>query len=57
MRRLRWQVCLVGLSLLREDVEWFENEECDDSRVRTVEPFEMCATQQLEAAQTAQPAL
>ena len=51
------QVCLVGLSLLREDVDWFENEECDDSRVRTVEPFEMCAVQQSEAAQTAQPAL
>jgi len=30
------QVCLMGLSLVREDVEWFENEECDETRIRTI---------------------
>lgn len=35
------QVCLMGLSLVKEDVEWFENEECDDTRIRTVEAFEV----------------
>eukprot|EP00656_Telonema_subtile_P037043 TRINITY_DN4112_c0_g1_i3.p1 TRINITY_DN4112_c0_g1~~TRINITY_DN4112_c0_g1_i3.p1 ORF type:complete len:270 (-),score=80.41 TRINITY_DN4112_c0_g1_i3:70-879(-) len=34
------QVCLNGLSLVPEDLEWFENEECDDTRIRTVEAFE-----------------
>eukprot|EP00931_Biecheleriopsis_adriatica_P087850 TRINITY_DN62262_c0_g1_i1.p1 TRINITY_DN62262_c0_g1~~TRINITY_DN62262_c0_g1_i1.p1 ORF type:complete len:567 (-),score=51.05 TRINITY_DN62262_c0_g1_i1:61-1695(-) len=35
------QVCLMGLSLVKEDIEWFENEECDETRVRTVEAFEV----------------
>merc|ERR1712048_119939 len=34
------QVCLMGLSLVKADVEWFENEECDETRIRTVEAFE-----------------
>eukprot|EP00929_Paragymnodinium_shiwhaense_P100481 TRINITY_DN6282_c0_g1_i1.p1 TRINITY_DN6282_c0_g1~~TRINITY_DN6282_c0_g1_i1.p1 ORF type:complete len:578 (+),score=82.24 TRINITY_DN6282_c0_g1_i1:68-1735(+) len=35
------QVCLLGLSLVKQDIEWFENEECDYTRIRTVEPFEV----------------
>ncbi|CAK9039041.1 unnamed protein product [Durusdinium trenchii] len=35
------QVCLFGLSLIKEDIEWFENEECDETRIRTIEPFEV----------------
>ena len=35
------QVCLMGLSLVKEDIEWFENEECDESRIRTIEAFEV----------------
>lgn len=35
------QVCLMGLSLVKEDIEWFENEECDETRIRTVEAFEV----------------
>merc|ERR1719313_1483357 len=35
------QVCLMGLSLEREDIEWFEDEECDDTRIRTIEPWEV----------------
>eukprot|EP00933_Yihiella_yeosuensis_P062738 TRINITY_DN6571_c1_g3_i1.p1 TRINITY_DN6571_c1_g3~~TRINITY_DN6571_c1_g3_i1.p1 ORF type:complete len:506 (-),score=66.04 TRINITY_DN6571_c1_g3_i1:220-1737(-) len=35
------QVCLMGLSLRKEDIEWFENEECDETRIRTVEAFEV----------------
>lgn len=35
------QVCLLGLSLEKEDIEWFEDEECDDTRIRTIEPFEV----------------
>lgn len=31
----------MGLSLVPRDIEWFENEECEDSRVRTIEPFEV----------------
>jgi len=34
------QVCLMGLSLRQEDIEFFENEECEDTRIRTIEPFE-----------------
>ena len=34
-------MCLLGLSLVPRDVEWFENEECEDSRVRTIEPLEV----------------
>ena len=34
------QVCVSGLSLVPEDLEWFENEECEGTRVRTVEPYE-----------------
>lgn len=41
------QVCLNGLSLVPEDLEWFENEECDDTRIRTVEPFEVEQQQML----------
>ena len=35
------QVCLVGLSLVEKDIEWFEDEECDDTRIRTIEAFEV----------------
>jgi len=35
------QVCLLGLSLVKKDIEWFENEECDETRIRTVEAFEV----------------
>merc|ERR1719401_634767 len=35
------QVCLLGLSLEPEDIEWFEDEECDDTRIRTIEAFEV----------------
>ena len=35
------QVCLVGLSLVQEDIEWFEQEECEDTRIRTIEAFEV----------------
>lgn len=35
------QVCLMGLSFRPEDIEWFEDEECDDTRIRTIEPFEV----------------
>eukprot|EP00928_Gymnodinium_smaydae_P038137 TRINITY_DN26359_c0_g1_i1.p1 TRINITY_DN26359_c0_g1~~TRINITY_DN26359_c0_g1_i1.p1 ORF type:complete len:501 (+),score=63.78 TRINITY_DN26359_c0_g1_i1:50-1504(+) len=35
------QVCLLGVSLVKKDIEWFENEECDDTRIRTVEAFEV----------------
>lgn len=35
------EVCLFGLSLIKEDIEWFENEECDETRIRTIEPFEV----------------
>merc|ERR1711939_1162940 len=35
------QVCLLGLSLVREDIEWFEMEECDETRIRTIEPYEV----------------
>jgi len=35
------QICLLGLSLIRKDIEWFENEECDETRVRTIEAFEV----------------
>merc|ERR1740138_1779263 len=34
------QVCLMGLSLEPEDIEWFEDEECDDTRIRTIEAWE-----------------
>jgi len=35
------QVCIMGLSLVPRDLEWLENEECEDTRVRTAEPFEV----------------
>merc|ERR1719189_1381893 len=35
------QVCLMGLSLEPEDIEWFEDEECDDTRIRAIEAFEV----------------
>eukprot|EP00937_MAST-01D_sp_MAST-1D-sp2_P000404 g404.t1 len=41
------QCCLMGLSLVPEDIEWFENEECDDTRIRTVEAFEVEQCQML----------
>ena len=41
------QVCLVGLSLVEDDIRWFEDEECDDSRVRTIEAFEVEQQQML----------
>merc|ERR1719461_1835781 len=44
MQNMRYgdvQVCIMGLSLVPEDIEWFENEECEDTRIRTVEAFEV----------------
>merc|ERR1711972_1091678 len=41
------QVCLLGLSLVPEDIEWFEDEECDDTRIRTIEPWEVEQQQML----------
>ncbi len=41
------QVLLVALSLIPSDVDWFENEECEDSRVRTVEAFQVERTQMI----------
>merc|ERR1719265_2863860 len=35
------QVCLLGLSLDKEDIDFFEDEECDDTRIRTIEPWEV----------------
>merc|ERR1719401_3203691 len=35
------QVLLMGLSLDKEDIEWFEDEECDDTRIRTIEAYEV----------------
>lgn len=35
------QVSLLGLSLVKQDIEWFENEECDETRIRTVQAFEV----------------
>ena len=32
---------MLGLSLVPRDVEWFENEECDETRIRTVEAYEV----------------
>lgn len=39
------QICLLGLSLVPQDIEWFENEECDETRIRTVEAYEVEARQ------------
>jgi len=39
------QVCLLGLSLVPKDIEWFENEECDETRIRTIEAYEVEAQQ------------
>lgn len=39
------QICLLGLSLKKEDIEFFENEECDETRIRTIEPYEVEARQ------------
>lgn len=35
------QVCFMGLSLKPSDIEWFEMEECDETRIRTVEAYEV----------------
>lgn len=35
------QVLLMGLSLDKEDIEFFEDEECDDTRIRTIEAYEV----------------
>merc|ERR1719375_1670060 len=35
------QVCLMGLSLEPEDIKFFEDEECDDTRIRTIEAYEV----------------
>lgn len=35
------QVCFMGLSLVPQDIEWFEMEECDETRIRTVEAYEV----------------
>lgn len=39
------QICLLGLSLVPRDIEWFENEECDEIRIRTIEAYEVEARQ------------
>jgi len=39
------QICLMGLSLVPRDIEWFEQEECDETRIRTVEAYEVEARQ------------
>ena len=31
----------MGLSLEKGDIDWFEDEECDDTRIRTIEAFEV----------------
>merc|ERR1712072_620309 len=41
------QVCLLGLSLEPADIAWFEDEECDDTRIRTIEPWEVEQQQML----------
>merc|ERR1719510_2331068 len=35
------QVLLMGLSLEPEDIKFFEDEECDDTRIRTIEAYEV----------------
>jgi len=35
------QVLLMGLSLEPEDIRFFEDEECDDTRIRTIEAYEV----------------
>lgn len=35
------QVSFMGLSLVPRDIEWFENEECDETRIRTIEAYEV----------------
>lgn len=35
------QVCLMGMSLEPDDIAWFEDEECDDTRIRTIEAWEV----------------
>merc|ERR1719498_2123857 len=39
------QICMLGLSPVPRDIEWFENEECDETRIRTVEAYEVEARQ------------
>jgi len=35
------QICIMGLSLVKEDIEWFEDEECEETRIHTVEAYEV----------------
>jgi len=42
------QVCFMGISLEERDIEWFEHEECANSRIRTIEPFEVERTEMLQ---------
>merc|ERR1719330_1456912 len=35
------QICMMGISLEPSDIKWFEEEECDETRIRTIEPFEV----------------
>jgi len=35
------QICFLGISLDPADIEWFEEEECDETRIRTVEAYEV----------------
>lgn len=35
------QICFLGISLEPADIEWFEEEECEETRIRTIEPFEV----------------
>ena len=41
------QVCLLGLSLQPDDIAFFENEECEGTRIRTIEPLEVEQQQML----------
>jgi len=41
------QVCLLGLNLEPQGLEWFEDAECEASRVRTIRPWEVEQQQML----------
>lgn len=35
------QICMLGISLEPADIAWFEEEECDETRIRTIEAYEV----------------
>uniref|UniRef100_A0A7S0ADV4 VWFA domain-containing protein n=1 Tax=Pyrodinium bahamense TaxID=73915 RepID=A0A7S0ADV4_9DINO len=41
------QVCLVGLNLEPQGLEWFDDEECEATRIRTIRPWEVEQQQML----------